>query len=80
MESPVLGISVARAAQILGIGKTTAYRSAQQGDLPGVRRVGGRLVVAVPDLERFLGVESGEISRRLARERSASEAAELSRD
>jgi excisionase family DNA binding protein len=48
--------SVEEAAQILGIGRGTAYLAAKSGDLPTVR-VGGRLVVPRARLFELLGEE-----------------------
>lgn len=42
------------AARLLGIGRQTAYDLANQGKLPGARRLGRRIVVSRKALERFL--------------------------
>ena len=47
-------MTVSEAAQFLGINLQTAYRLAARGDLPGARRLGGRIVVSRDALDRFL--------------------------
>ena len=48
---------IATAAEVLGIGRTTAYRLALQGDFPcKVIRVGRRYRVVTADLRRLLEV------------------------
>jgi len=48
-------ISVERAAQILGLGRTAAYEAARRGEFP-TRKLGRRVVVPVPALLEWLGV------------------------
>lgn len=48
-------ISVEKAAQVLGLGRTAAYEAARRGEFP-TRRLGRRLVVPVPALLEWLGV------------------------
>lgn len=50
-------ITVTEAAELLGIGRTLAYRLASSGELPGVVRIGRSLRVSRPVLLRWLGVE-----------------------
>jgi hypothetical protein len=51
---------VETAASVLGIGRTTAYRLARTRTFPvPVLRVGHRYVVAVENLLRALGADSG---------------------
>jgi excisionase family DNA binding protein len=47
-------ISVEEAAQLLRIGRTLAYQSARNGQLP-VLHLGARLLVSVPGLLAMLG-------------------------
>lgn len=48
-----LTYSVPEAAALLGISRTVAYQAARSGDIPAVR-IGRRLVVPRPALERML--------------------------
>ncbi len=48
--------SIAEAAQLLGIGRSTAYDLVARGELATVR-IGGRSVVTRPTLASLLGVE-----------------------
>jgi excisionase family DNA binding protein len=52
-------ISVERAGEILGVSRRSAYRAAQQGELPTVR-LGRRLLVPTARLLTMLGVDPGE--------------------
>ena len=47
-------VSVTEAANMLGIGRQTAYDLVAQGKLPGALRLGRRIVVSKKALERFL--------------------------
>ena len=49
-----LTVSVAEAARMLGIGRNLAYEAVRRGEIP-VIRVGKRLLVPLPALERMLG-------------------------
>ncbi len=49
-------ISVEHAGQILGVSRRSAYRAAQQGELPTVR-LGRRLLVPTARLLTMLGAE-----------------------
>jgi excisionase family DNA binding protein len=46
--------TVAEAAQILGISRQTGYVLARSGELPGVRKLGGRFIVVKNELEAYL--------------------------
>ena len=46
-------ISVARAAELLGLSRASAYRFAAAGDLP-TRHLGGRVFVVTARLEAFV--------------------------
>ena len=48
-----LAVSVAEAAQMLGIGRSAAYEAARTGQLPTVR-IGRRLLVPITALQRLL--------------------------
>ncbi len=53
-------ISILDAARVLGISKSSAYRMAKAGRLPGLIQVGPRrYVVARPVLEQALGLPPG---------------------
>jgi len=53
-------LTIAQAAEFLGVSRQLAYDLAKQGRLPGVKRVGNRYVVSAQKLEEFL--ESDETS------------------
>jgi excisionase family DNA binding protein len=69
-------MSIRQAAEFFKIHANTAYRYAKAGRLPGLRRVGRRWLVSVSEVEKFLGLQPGDLSMLLEedRERSASEA------
>jgi excisionase family DNA binding protein len=46
--------SVPDAARILGVGRNTAYEAVRNGDIRAVR-IGGRVLVSKPEIERLLG-------------------------
>jgi excisionase family DNA binding protein len=46
--------SIQEAADLLGIGRSLAYELAQEGTLPGVRRLGRRYVVSKQALDAWL--------------------------
>ncbi len=48
-------ITVEQTAQVLGLGRTAAYEAARRGELP-TRRLGRRVLVPVPALLEWLGV------------------------
>ena len=52
-----LTLTVEEACRLLGVGRTVGYELARRGELPGVLRLGRRLVVSRPALERALGVQ-----------------------
>jgi len=47
-------ISVSRAAEILGISRSTGYDLAREGQLPGVTKLGSRFVVRTAVIGRWL--------------------------
>jgi len=49
-----LTYSIQEAADLLGIGRSLAYELAQEGTLPGVRRLGRRYVVSKQALDAWL--------------------------
>ena len=56
----ILGVSVPRAGQALGLGRNASYEAAKRGHLPTIK-FGRRLVVPVEALRRMLGdVGKGE--------------------
>lgn len=48
-------VTVEEAAQLLGIGRSTAYLAVKSGDLPTIR-LGRRLLVPRAQIDRMLGV------------------------
>ena len=46
-------LSVPQAAKILGVGTASAYAGIKRGEIPSIR-IGGRLLVPKPALERML--------------------------
>ena len=48
-------LTVEQAAKVLGISRTGAYQLAARGELPGVIRLGKRLLVPKAALEKLLG-------------------------
>jgi excisionase family DNA binding protein len=53
-------LTVVEAAEVLGISRASAYEAARKNELPGARRIGGRIVVSRSELDRFLGDEGRE--------------------
>ena len=51
-------LTVMEAAEVLGIGRQSAYELARRGELPGVRRLGGRFIVSKAELETYLSGSS----------------------
>ena len=51
-----LTLSVEETASLLGMGRTAAYEAARRGELPS-RRLGRRVIVPVPALLAWLGIE-----------------------
>jgi excisionase family DNA binding protein len=51
-------ISVSRAAELLGIARTTGYELARSGQLPGVTKLGSRFVVRTAVFTRWLDGQS----------------------
>jgi excisionase family DNA binding protein len=60
-RSERLVLSVAEAAEMLGISRTLAYDLVAQGELPALR-LGGRIVVLLRPLERLLGGGPAEVT------------------
>lgn len=50
--------SVAEAAQKLGLSKNSVYSGIHDGSIPSIK-VGRRLLVPIPALDRMLGAETG---------------------
>jgi excisionase family DNA binding protein len=55
-------LTVEEAAALLGLGRSATYEAARRGDIP-TRRLGRRVVVPVPALLSWLGVQDGSTSR-----------------
>jgi len=56
-----LGVTtdVVTAGSVLGVGRTTAYRLAREGQFPvPVRKVGGRYLIAVAHLLQAVGIDT----------------------
>ena len=54
-----MAVSVAEAARLLGLSKSSAYRAVKYGMIP-TGRLGGRLLVPVAALERILETRQSE--------------------
>ena len=52
-----LTVTVDEAAAILGLGRSAAYEATRRGQIPS-RRLGRRIVIAVPLLLDWLGIAS----------------------
>jgi hypothetical protein len=52
-----LTVSVPEAGAILGLGRTRAFEMARDGSLPGIRRLGRRWIVSLPELCAYLGAD-----------------------
>lgn len=52
-KAPPLAVSLAEAGRLLGVGRTTAFRLANAGQLPTIQ-LGGRRRVPIAALERML--------------------------
>jgi excisionase family DNA binding protein len=55
-------LTVKETAELLGIGRSTAYRAAKAGQLP-VLHIGGRYLIAREALEKMLQVNRGKGDR-----------------
>ena len=55
-----LTLTIEDACRLLGIGRTLGYDLARRGELPGVIRLGRRLLVSRPALEKALGLDEPE--------------------
>jgi excisionase family DNA binding protein len=55
-QSIRLTYSIEEASSLLGIGRSLAYELAQEGTLPGVKRLGRRYVVSRAALDAWLEV------------------------
>jgi excisionase family DNA binding protein len=53
--------TVVEAAKVLGIGRGAAYEAARTGKLPTIR-VGRRILVPLPNLEKLLGLPQGALA------------------
>jgi excisionase family DNA binding protein len=47
-------ITVEQTAELLGIGRKTAYESIRRGEIPGVLHLGRRVLISVPAMITFL--------------------------
>ena len=65
MQPERLTVSVEEAGAMLGISRGSAYEAAKRGDLPGVLRIGRRLVVSRSRLLAVLEA-GGEEGRKSA--------------
>ena len=59
-----LTLTVSEVAVALGISRNTAYELARRGELPGVIRLGKRLVVSKAAIERLLQGGNNATSER----------------
>ncbi len=51
-------LTVEEVASLLGLGRTAAYEAARRGEIP-IRRLGRRVLIPVPALQAWLGIENG---------------------
>jgi excisionase family DNA binding protein len=70
-DSEPLTLTVEEAAARLRIGRASAYAAARRGDLPGVFRIGRRLLVSKRALEAALDRWPGQDTRAGASSTSA---------
>jgi len=56
-----LTLSVEETASLLGLGRSAAYEAARRGELPS-RRLGRRVIVPVPALLTWLGIEPATVA------------------
>ncbi|MHB9038942.1 MAG: helix-turn-helix domain-containing protein [Armatimonadota bacterium] len=56
-------LSVPQAAKILGVGIASAYAGIKRGEIPAIR-IGGRLLVPKPALEKMLSGETASEQQR----------------
>ena len=56
-EPPPLAVSLEEAGRLIGVGRSTAFRLANAGQLPTIRLAGGRRRVPLKALEKLLEVE-----------------------
>src|SRR5512132_1713427 len=54
-------LTVEQVGQILGIGRSASYQAIQRGDIPGVIRIGRRVLVSRHALAAMLGVNDSTI-------------------
>ena len=59
-QTEPLTITIEEACRLYGIGRTLGYDLARRGELPGVIRLGRRLLVSRPALEKALGLDAPE--------------------
>ncbi len=52
-------LTIEEAASLLGLGRSACYEAARRGEIP-TRRLGRRVLVPVPALLRWLGVDGPE--------------------
>lgn len=57
-------ITISEFAEMVGVGRTSAYEAARRGEIPA-RRVGHRFVVPIPLLLRWLGETDPDEGSRL---------------
>lgn len=62
MDEKTLTMTVEQAACRLGIGRSLAYELARRGELPGVLRLGNRIVVSKAAIERALAGEAQPVA------------------
>lgn len=56
MPSTPVRISVPRAGRVLGLSESASYRAAQRGEIPGLVRIGRRLIVLTEPFLRVYGL------------------------
>lgn len=63
-------VSVAEAAEFLGIGPNQGYAAARNGEIPAIK-IGGRWLIPVPDLLRMIGAEDEGVATAQAARQEA---------
>jgi excisionase family DNA binding protein len=54
VQKEPVAYSVDEAAKVLGISASFAYQLCRSGQMPGVRRLGNRILISRAELERYI--------------------------
>jgi predicted DNA-binding transcriptional regulator AlpA len=60
MDNKKLCMSVAEMAESLGLSLTVAYRLVKGSEFYPAKKIGGRIIVSVTELERWLGEQGAK--------------------